>query len=106
MSREAILKVQETEEQAKQTVLKARENAQQMIERAECEGKELCASTESEMIEKREDMMMRIREKADELTAASLAEANEECKLLVRDVTLRRKMAEKIIIRGLDSKCR
>ena len=106
MSREAILKVRETEEQANSAVLEAREAAQKMIACAEQDGRALCEATEAEMLEKREEMMARIREKADEIAVASLAEADEECKQLVRDVTLRRKMAEKIIIRGLDSKCR
>ena len=56
MSREAILKVKETEEQALQLVRDARARAAQMREETEREGVALCAAAETETLAKREEM--------------------------------------------------
>ena len=106
MSREAILKVKETEEQALRFVSDARAKAAQMREETEREGQMLCATAESETLAKREEMMKQLRIKSEELMKNTLAEAKAEADALTREVNLRRRVGEKIIIRGLDSKCR
>ena len=106
MSREAILKVKETEEQALQLVRDARARAAQMREETEREGVALCAAAETETRAKREEMMKQLHIKSEELMVNTLAEARAEAEALTREVNLRRRVGEKIIIRGLDSKCR
>ena len=106
MSRDSILKVKEVEAQAEKTVADAKLQAQQMLMQAHEDGKKLCNDAELQTLAKREEMMVRIREKSVQLEEAALAEAREEAAEISREVSLRRKIAEKIIIRGLDSKCR
>ena len=106
MSKDSILKVKETEAQAEQIVLEARAKAQKMLEDAEREGKALCSDAELEMLAKRDEMMALVRERSEQIGATSLEEAKQEANDIKREASLRRKVAEKIIIRGLDSKCR
>ena len=106
MSREAILKVKETEALAVEMVRNARARAQQMRDTTESEGKALCAAAESETLAKRDEMMVQLRAKTEELYQNTLAEAKAEADELTREVSLRRRIGEKIIIRGLESKCR
>ena len=106
MSRDSILKVKEVEAKAEQTVADAKAQAQKMLDQARADGAALCESTESEILAKREEMMVRIREKSAQIEADALDEAKQEADQMTKDVSLRRKVAEKIIIRGLDSKCR
>lgn len=106
MSRDSILKVKEVEAQAEKTVADAKQKAQQMLLQTHEEGRALCNDAELQTLAKREEMMTRIREKSVQLEEAALAEAKEEAADITREVSLRRKIAEKIIIRGLDSKCR
>lgn len=106
MSRESILKIKETETQAEQLIREAREAAGQMIAEAERNGKELCDRAEAESLAARREMMDRIRERIAEMTERTDTEAKDEVEEMKKAVTLRRKMAEKIIIRGLEAKCR
>ena len=106
MSRDSILKVREVEAKAEQTVADAKAQAQKMLEQTHAEGKALCSDTEREVLAKRDEMMKRIHEKSAQLEQDALAEAKQEADDITKEVSLRRKIAEKIIIRGLDSKCR
>lgn len=106
MSKESILKIKEVESQAERIVEEARLQAQEMVEKAEREGKLLCEKAETETLENRNAMLQRIDEKTAQLAEQSMEEAKAEAEELRRSVSLRRKSAEKIIIRGLDSKCR
>lgn len=106
MSRESILKIQETEQQAERMIADARARAQEMIAAAEAEGRALCADTERETAASLAAMLEQIRERtvvmSERMANESLAEVDE----LKKNVSLRRKIAEKIIIRGFDRKCR
>ena len=106
MSRESILKIRETEEVAAKTVEDARNRAREMLEAAEREGKALCARTEAEVTAEYAALIEKIRERSLLLDEKNQAEIDEEIAQLRREVSLRRKIAEKIIIRGLESKCR
>ena len=106
MSRESILKIQETEDLAEQIVAEARTRAQEMIASAESDGRTLCATTERETAESLAVMLDQIRERtvgmAERMSNECLSEVDE----LKKNVSLRRKIAEKIIIRGFERKCR
>lgn len=106
MSRESILKVQETEEKAARLVEAARARAHEMTEAAERDGKALCAETEKRVREEYRAMFLELRARCDRLAEKNQAEITEELAALRREVNLRRKIAEKIIVRGLESKCR
>jgi vacuolar-type H+-ATPase subunit H len=106
MSRESILKIRETEERAAQTVDAAKARARETVERAEREGRELCDRTEAEAMAQYTEVIQKIRERSLVLAEKNQTETNEEIAKLRREVSLRRKIAEKIIIRGLESKCR
>ena len=63
MSRESILKIQETEEAAEKMIAEARERAKAMIAAEEAQGKELCATTEAETSASLDAMLSQIRER-------------------------------------------
>lgn len=106
MSRETIMKIRETEEQADRLIETAEADAAAMRADAEAQGKELCRQTEESVSEELDGMLEQIRVKADELTERMLAEAAEEAESIAEQAKLKRKSAEKIVIRGLDAKCR
>ena len=106
MSREAILKVKETETLAAELVRNARARAQQMRETTDSEGRALCEAAETETLAKRAEMMEQLHAKTEEFYQNTLSEAKEEADALTREVNLRRRIGEKIIIRGLETKCR
>ena len=106
MSRESILKIQETERLAERTLEDAGTRAQEMIAQAEAEGRALCATTEQETAASLSAMLEQIHERTVVMTERMANEALEEVNELKRNVSLRRKIAEKIIIRGFDRKCR
>ncbi len=106
MSRESILKVMEAEEQAGRTVEAARLRARKMTEDATAAGEELCRVTERETALELGQALDQIREKTVLMTERILEEAKEEAEEIRKKAKLSKKVAEKIIIRGLDSKCR
>ena len=106
MSREAILKVWETEKEAAEIVRIAKERAQIMRDAAEREGQEKCRVAEAETLAMRAQMMEQLHIKAEEHTDRVMEEARAEADELTQEISLRRKIAEKMIIRGLDMQCR
>lgn len=106
MSRESILKIQETEQIAEEIIADARARAQKMIEAAEAEGRALCETTERETEASLDAMLEQIRERTVSVSERMENESLAQVEELKRNVSLRRKIAEKIIIRGFDRKCR
>lgn len=106
MSRESILKIRETEETAARMVETARARAQEMIAAAEEEGREMLNRTEVETKQSLEEMLSQLKMRTESANQRSAAEAKLEAAELRRNVSLRRKIAEKIIIRGIERKCR
>lgn len=106
MSRESIIKIKEAEESAERIVAEARERAKEMIAHAEADGQALCEATERETAAENAAKLAELRARAGQ-TAERLngenAKATEEMK---KRVALRRRIAEKIILRGFDKKCR
>ena len=92
--------------QAAALVRDARDRAQKMRDEADAAGKQMCRKAEEETLAKRAEMMDQLHIKAEEHTARVMEEAREETDEMIKDVSLRRKIAEKIIIRGLDMQCR
>ena len=106
MSRESIQKIKETEEHAERLVEDARRLAQERIALAEREGRALCEQTERETKEAVAATLAQLRERTEAMSVRLDEEAKEEADKMRSDASLRKRSAEKIVIRGLTSKCR
>jgi vacuolar-type H+-ATPase subunit H len=106
MSRESILKIKEAEARADRLVAGAKEQARDMLRQAEAEGQALCDKTECECTAELSAMLGQLRERTAQMRERMEAEAHEEIEALEASVSLRRKVAEKIIIGGLERICR
>ena len=106
MSRETIFQLKEAEAEAARIVAQAKAKADQMRADAEEAGQALCLETERSVSEELAGMLEQIREKAEEHRERVLEETRAEAEVVAANVRLNRKSAEKIVIRGLDTKCR
>ena len=106
MSRETILKIKETEAEAARIIEEAEAKAKVMRAEAEEAGKTLCRTAERERSEELNGMLEQIRLKTEQMAEHVLAETKEEATAVAATARLNRKSAEKIVIRGLDAKCR
>ena len=106
MSRESIKMIKQTEEEAERILREAQQKAAQMVADAEANGAALCESTERETIAAAKVVIGQLREKAENMRERLNAEAKGEAAEIVRQASLRKRSAEKIVIRGLASKCR
>ena len=106
MSRESILKIKEAEARADRLIAGAKEQAQEMLRQAEAEGQALCDKTERECTAELSAMLGQLRERTLQMRERMEAEAREEAEALEASVSLRRKVAEKIIVGGLGRICR
>ena len=106
MSRESIKLVKQTEQEAERILREAQEKAAQMVADAEANGIALCETTEAETIAAAKEVIVQLRERADGLRDRLETEAKEEAAEITRQASLRKRSAEKIVIRGLASKCR
>ncbi len=106
MSRESIKMIKQTEQEAERILREAQEKAAQMVADAKANGEALCESTEIETIAAAKVVIGQLREKAENMRERLEAEAKQEAAEVVRQASLRKRSAEKIVIRGLASKCR
>ena len=106
MSRESIQKIQEAEARAEKLVEDAKRDARTMQADAERFGKEECERIEAETVASLAAMMEQLRERTDAMSERMNAEAQEEAEKLRSESALRHRSVEKIVIRGLMSKCR
>ena len=106
MSRESIQKIQEAEARAERLVEDAKQRARAMQADAERQGREECDRIEEETVASLRTVMEQLRERTEAMSERMKTEAEEEAKNLRDDSALRRRSAEKIVIRRLMSKCR
>ena len=106
MSKASIHKIQETEAQAEAMIADARRRAQDAIAEAEKSGRLALESAERETAESLSAMLGQIRERTNSMRERQAAESEEAAAELRQSVSLRRKAAEKIVIRGFERKCR
>ena len=106
MSRDTILKIKEAEAEAMRIVAEAEEKAKRMRDAAEAEGRARCEQTERALSAELEGMLEQIRVKVGEMSDRIMEEAREEATEVASAARLNRKSAEKIVVRGLDAKCR
>lgn len=106
MSRESILKIREVEDEAQRIVADAKARAQAMTEAARRDGKALCARVETETASEYDAKLAELGERAGQMRERVDAESREELSTLEGEIRLRRRVAEKMIIRGFEQKCR
>ena len=106
MSRDSIQKIKETEDRAEQIVEDAKQRAREMVAAAERDGLDACERTERETAASIDQMMLQLRERTAAMSERMANEAEEEAAKMRADAALRKRSAEKIVIRGLTSKCR
>ena len=106
MSKESILKIKETEERAERIVSDARLRAQELIATAEVEAHARCDAAEAQSAAEFSTMLDKIRAKTVEIANRTAEESNEEIAEMREQVSLRRRVAEKIIVGGVVRKCR
>lgn len=106
MSKDTLTRIREAEAQAQALVLQAEEQAKVMKANAIAEGERFCRETERSVSEELAGMLEQIREKTAELTARVLEETKAEMEEIAARARLNRKSAEKLVIGGLDTKCR
>ena len=106
MSRESIKVVKQTEQEAERILREAQEKAAKMVADAEAEGVALCENTEAQTLAAAKEVIVQMRERAENLRERLDGEARDEAADIIRQASLRKRSAEKIVIRGLASKCR
>jgi vacuolar-type H+-ATPase subunit H len=98
--------IKQTEEEAERILREAQQKAAQMVADAEANGAALCESAEQETIAAAKVVIGQLRDKAENMRERLDTEAKGEAAEIVRQASLRKRSAEKIVIRGLASKCR
>ena len=106
MSKETIFKIREAETEAARIVADAEAQAERMIREAREAGARLCDETEREVTSRLAEMSEQIRQKTEEHMARVLEEGAAEADELEEKVKLTRRAAEKLVIGGLEAKCR
>lgn len=106
MSKDTLEKIRKAEHDAEQLVADAEEKAKAMKAEAVRQGEELCRTTEESVSAELAGMLEQIREKTAELTDRVMEETKTEAEEVAARARLNRKSAEKIVIGGLDAKCR
>ena len=106
MSKETIERIREAETQADRLIAEAEERARTMRADAEAEGRALCETAEREVTEQIALMLEQIRTRTGEMEERIMEEAQTEAGSVADTARLNRKSAEKLVIRGLDAKCR
>lgn len=106
MSRESILRIREAEENAERMIADAKAQAQKMIEAARSDGRALCERTEADVTAEYGARLTELSERAAQMRERVDSESREELSSFEGEIRLRRRSAEKIIIRGFEQKCR
>ena len=106
MSKDAILKIRETEARAEEIVAKARKEAQELIESARAHGQALCNRAEEEGAAELARRLDETKKQNEAALRRSEREVLTEAEDLKGEAALRKKIAEKMVIRGLEDKCR
>ena len=106
MSKEAYFKIREAEAEAERILAEAEAEANRMIAEAKAAGEALCRSAEEDTAAELSRMMEQIRQRGEEHVERVLAEGHEEEAEIEEKIRLTRRSAQKIVIRGLEAKCR
>ena len=105
LSRATILKIKEAEGRAEQIRAEARDNAKQMLDRAERDGKELLASTEQRTQSECREKLASCREAAQKELNDERRALEAEAEKLALAAENHRKNAVKILVWGISDQC-
>lgn len=106
MAKEAIMKIRETEAKAEEIVADARKKAQALLEEAKANGQALCETAERDAAKERQTKIAAAQKRGEKQIAAGNAAVALEIEELKKDAAMKKKIAEKIVLRGLEEKCR
>lgn len=106
MSKDTLEKIRKAEADAARIVADAEEQAKQLKADTIRQGEEMCRRTEETVSAELVGMLEQIREKTAALTDRVMEETKTEAEEVAARARLNRKSAEKIVIGGLDAKCR
>ncbi len=106
MSRETILKIIEAETEAKRMIEEAHQTAETRIDAEREAGETLCKQTERDVSAELSGIMDQLRAKLSEMERRVATETERESEALSDLASLNRRAAEKIIISGVNAKCR
>ena len=106
MSRETIIKIKEAEEEAKRIIREAHLEAEARMEAERAEGERLCRETEEALTAELSGMMDQLRARLAKMEARVESETKHEAETLADLASLNRRAAEKIIVSGVNAKCR
>ncbi len=106
MSRDSIARIKEAEAEAARMIAEAETRAAAMLADAERRGNEYCRRSEETCRAELAATLFAIRERTDALDARMEEETAEELNALRNQAAMRKRIAEKIILRGVEAKCR
>lgn len=106
MSKETLTKIREAEAEADRILAEAEARAEQMRAEADAAGKAFCEESERAICRELSETMEQVRVAVAEMTDRMLEEAKAEADAIADAARFNRKSAEKMVIRGLDAKCR
>ncbi len=106
MSKETMDRIREAEAQADRLIADAEAQATRMKADAEAAGRERCREAEASAAETLKAMLEAAHKQADEQTAGTLDAAHREAESVAEKAERGRAAAERIVIGGLEAKCR
>ncbi len=106
MSNETVLKIIEAETDAKRIIEDAHLETEARIDAEREVGEKLCRDTEGEVSEELSRIMDQLRAKLAEMETRVASDTEREMAALSDLASLNRRAAEKIIISGVNAKCR
>ena len=106
MSKETIFKIREAELEAERILAEADAEAARMRAEAEEKGRRLCEETERQVTAELAAVTEQLHQRGQEHIARALEEGQAEADALTDGVRFTRRSAEKLVIRGLEAKCR
>ena len=106
MSKETMERIREAEAEADRRIAAAEAEAARMRAAADAAGRERCAKAENAAGDALAAALNAAQQQADRLTEQALAAAKAEAETVRKNAEGRLSEAEKIVIGGLEAKCR
>ena len=106
MSKETIIKIKEAEEDAKRIIREAHLEAEARMEAERAEGERMCRETETALTAELLGMMDQLRARLKKMEERVESETQREAENLSGLASLNRRAVEKIIVSGVNAKCR
>ena len=105
MSKGAVLKVMEIEDQAKRIIDEANANAKKIVEDAELEAERSCWELENSLNLDYKGRVMKVKEDTHELIEETIEKTNREADAMERKAMLNMPVAIRVISRRIVNEC-